>query len=234
MICCYGGTNFIEFGLPRYVARHIERERIDTIVCINPRPMLYSFLAGLFTCRKIRIIQVLHIATPVTRYQRLKNHLLYRPLFSHCDPVIFVSEEQRRQWYSNGFIKVQNSVRIYNGVDVDHFTDHFSAEEKLTARHRLGLSAATFVVGIFARLHLNKNHSELITAVEMIRSAGMDARLLVVGDGPEKARLEELIESRKLEQSVILTGFQKDIRLFMSISDCIVLIPCGIFPPCHN
>jgi glycosyltransferase involved in cell wall biosynthesis len=63
----------------------------------------------------------------------------------------------------------------------------------------------------------------LIAALETIRREGIDAKILIIGDGPERANLELLIKSKGLGQHVVITGFQKDIRPFISVSDCIAL-----------
>jgi glycosyltransferase involved in cell wall biosynthesis len=232
-VSCYDGTNSLEFRLPFYLARHIEREMIDTVVCINQRPMLYAFLARLFTRRKFEIIQALHVPRLVKRYQRLKNLLVYRPLFNRCARVIFVSEGQRRYWVSDGKIKPEKTKCIYNGVDVDHFKDTFSFEEKLEMRRMLGFAEKAFVVGSFARLHSGKNHTELIEALEAVRLTGIDANVLIAGDGPMRAILEEFIRSKGLEKHAVITGFQKDVRPLMSISDCIALTSrAESFPLC--
>jgi len=222
-VSCYDGTNSLEFRLPFYLARHIEREKIDTVVCINQRPMLYAFLARRLTRHKFRIIQAIHVTTLVTMFQRLKNFLLYRPLFNRCDLVIFVSEGQRRYWLSGGFMNGDKTKCIYNGIDVDHYKDDYSREERLEFRRKLGFTETAYVVGICARLHSGKKHTELIAALETVRRAGIDAKVLIIGDGPERANLESLIKSKGLEQHVVITGFQKDIRPFISVSDCIAL-----------
>ncbi len=222
-VSSYGGTNSLEFRLPFYLARHIEREKIDTVVCINQRPMLYAFLARRLTRRKFRIIQAIHVTTLVTMFQRLKNFLLYRPLFNRCDLVIFVSEGQRKYWVSGGFMNADKTKCVYNGIDVDHYKDGYSREEKLEFRRKLGFAETAYVVGICARLHSGKKHTELIAALETIRRAGIDAKILIVGDGPERANLESVIKSKGLEHHVVITGFQKDIRPFISACDCIAL-----------
>jgi glycosyltransferase involved in cell wall biosynthesis len=137
--------------------------------------------------------------------------------------VIFVSEGQRRYWLSGGFMDTDKTKCIYNGIDVDHYKDDYSCEEKLEFRRKLGFAETAYVVGICARLHSGKNHAELIAALDTVRRKGIDAKVLIVGDGPERANLESLIKSKGLEQHVVITGFQEDIRPFISVSDCIAL-----------
>jgi glycosyltransferase involved in cell wall biosynthesis len=57
----------------------------------------------------------------------------------------------------------------------------------------------------------------------MLRSTGVDARLIIMGDGPERTNLDSIIRSKALQQDVVLTGFQEDLRPFMSICDCLTL-----------
>ncbi len=222
-VSCYGGTNAVSSGLPFYLARNIERDKIDAVVCINQRPMLYAFLARKLVRRKFRIIQAVHVSTPVTRYQRLKNFVLYRPLFNRCDLVIFVSEAQRKSWLSGGLMKPVKSICIHNGIDVDHYLDLYSRESKIEFRRKLGFDETAYVVGTCGRLHLAKRHTDLIAAIGRLRSAGLDAKGIIIGDGPERSGLEACIRFMALEKDVIITGFQKDIRSFMSICDCIAL-----------
>jgi glycosyltransferase involved in cell wall biosynthesis len=232
-VLCYNGSNGIEIKLPFYIARYLKGEQIDTLVCVNQRPMLYSYLASIFTPQKIRIIQAMHKARLTSRFQSIKNSVLYKPIFRKCDAVIFVSEEQRRYWTSRGLVDARNSICIYNGVDIDHFNVHYSDEEKNDLRRRLGFSATNHVVGIFARLHRDKNHADLIEAIVKIRAGGIDAKLLIVGEGPEMPNLERLIKYRGLERDIVLTGFQEDVRPFMSICDCTTLVSkAESFPLC--
>lgn len=222
-INCYGGTNFLEPGLPFYMARLIEREQIDTVVCVNQRPMLYAFFASFLTRRKFRIIEAIHVTKPVGPYQHYKNFMIYKPLLRHCDRVIFVGGGQLKAWVSSNIADPRNSICIYNGIDVEHFTDKYSLEEKSEVRCNLGFSENAFVVGIFARLHAKKNHCELIAAIKAIRAGGMDAGLLIVGEGPERANLKRLLESGGLSHSAVLAGFRKDVRPLMAACDCIAL-----------
>jgi glycosyltransferase involved in cell wall biosynthesis len=124
-------------------------------------------------------------------------------------------------------MKSDKTKCIYNGIDVDHYKDHYSGEERLEFRRKLGFTETAYVVGICARLHSGKKHTELIAALDTIRRAGIDAKILIVGDGPERANIESFIKSKGLEQHVVITGFQKDIRPFISVSDCIALTSQG-------
>ena len=56
------------------------------------------------------------------------------------------------------------------------------------------------------RLHLSKGHDTLISAVAQLAEEGMAVRLRILGDGPDRPRLEALIGESKLGQIVQLLG----------------------------
>lgn len=52
---------------------------------------------------------------------------------------------------------------------------------------------------------------------------GIEADLLIVGEGPERPRLEKLIEQLELRDRVHLTGYRDDVPAIMSHSDLVVI-----------
>lgn len=84
---------------------------------------------------------------------------------------------------------------VYHGVDLPAFAP--TGEP----RHpRLVLSAGT--------LRTCKGFDDLIRAIGLLRDRGSDAELEVIGEGEERAALEELIRSLKLEDRVRLPGYR--------------------------
>jgi sugar transferase (PEP-CTERM/EpsH1 system associated) len=77
--------------------------------------------------------------------------------------------------------------QIYNGVDTTVF---YPADGDLRIRKGLGISEKAFVLGVVSRLDPIKEHPTLLAAFEELRKHRSDARLLVVGDGPERRHLE--------------------------------------------
>jgi len=79
------------------------------------------------------------------------------------------------------------------------------------ARYQLGRDAAlTFpgdgpIIGTVAALRREKSLGRLIEAFALLRTKRA-ARLVIVGDGPERAALEQLVHARGLQDSVFFTG----------------------------
>lgn len=68
-----------------------------------------------------------------------------------------------------------------------------------------------------------KDMDTLLKALARLRQDRPDARLLVLGDGPERARLEALIAELDLGDAVTLAGFQADPHGWMARADLFVL-----------
>ena len=99
----------------------------------------------------------------------------------------FACVSQRLRTWLEEEVRVRRPVfQIYNGVD----TERFRPGDGSPLRAELGLSREAFVIGVVARLVPVKNLPLLLQAVERLHPTGPETVLLVVGDGPERTRLE--------------------------------------------
>ncbi len=93
-------------------------------------------------------------------------------------------------------------VRVVpNGIDAARFA-HDEAARHAT-RRRLGLAPDAYVVGGVGRLAPGKRFDTLIHALPELPP---DVRLLLVGEGAERARLERLAQSRGVTGRVVWAG----------------------------
>ncbi|MHB8467282.1 MAG: glycosyltransferase family 4 protein, partial [Acidimicrobiales bacterium] len=84
---------------------------------------------------------------------------------------------------------------IYNGVDIDEIGSVGRSD-----------SADGADIVYFGRLKAHKNVDVLLEAVALLTRSGEDIRCLVIGDGPERARLERNAKSLGLDRSVRFVG----------------------------
>jgi glycosyltransferase involved in cell wall biosynthesis len=106
----------------------------------------------------------------------------------------------------------------YNGLDFDLLRPERPRE---IVRGDLGLSDADFVVGTAANLRRWKRIDALIRAVGSMQDAPI--RLLIVGDGPDRRRLEALAGSGRQDRRIIFTGEQKRIADYLLAMDAFCL-----------
>ncbi len=98
-------------------------------------------------------------------------------------------------------------------------------KQKAELRRQLRLDDATRVLLSVGRLSREKGHADLIRAIpKMVELAGKSRlRLVIVGDGSERPRIEELCRNLRLTDVVTLTGQQDNINPYYGIADVFIL-----------
>jgi glycosyltransferase involved in cell wall biosynthesis len=136
--------------------------------------------------------------------------------------LVVVSEHMRQ--YFRGLSKVGYPVfqKIPNGVNIEQF--HRPRNTNL--RKRLALNQDDVVFISVGRLVEIKRHDVLIHAFGLLGQCLRQRpipKLLIVGDGPTRQRLEGLIAEQELKDSVKILGFRSDVADLLSVSDGFVL-----------
>ncbi|HEX8560185.1 MAG TPA: glycosyltransferase [Pyrinomonadaceae bacterium] len=100
-----------------------------------------------------------------------------------------------------------------------------AAEEVGALRARLGLAEGTRVVLAVGRLSREKGHADLVEAVAHLRQSepALDFRLVVVGEGPERGRVEAEGRARRVSDRIIFAGHTRDVRPFYALADALAL-----------
>jgi phosphatidyl-myo-inositol dimannoside synthase len=129
---------------------------------------------------------------------------LLRRIGDHVDVVTYVSEWCRARISPALSPEARHRMRrLSPGVDPTRFHPGCGGAE---VRRRLGIDADAPVVVCTARLVRRKGQDTLIRAWPGVLARHPDARLLLVGDGPDRARLERLGRSTGVSASVLFTG----------------------------
>jgi glycosyltransferase involved in cell wall biosynthesis len=63
----------------------------------------------------------------------------------------------------------------------------------------------------------------LIQLFHRVRQAGLPAKLLLIGDGPERPNVEKLVREIGLERAVIFTGIVTEVQEYLSLGDVFLL-----------
>jgi glycosyltransferase involved in cell wall biosynthesis len=139
---------------------------------------------------------------------------LLRRAVKEADAIIAVSAALKAALVGLG--AAPDAVEVLrNGVD----TTLFRPADRATARSKLGLTRPTLIsVGLLVE---RKGHHRVIEAMRLLPGH----ELLILGEGPERARLEGLIAKGKLGGRVRLLGSRPhaELPLFYSAADALVL-----------
>jgi glycosyltransferase involved in cell wall biosynthesis len=195
---------------------------IDVIVCVNEYPTIYALLAARRAKRPPKLVDIFHTTLFGTFKAKLQMWI-YRRTFRQFDLLIYVSRNQQAYWRRKG-LRARRDAVILNGIDCDHFRDVYSAADKTAVRARYGFTDSDYLVGICAALRPEKAHGDLIQAIALLHARGIAARCLIIGDGPRRAQIEAQIAECGLSHSIVITGFQADVRPFIACCDVVVLV----------
>ncbi|MFV0315142.1 MAG: glycosyltransferase family 4 protein [Anaerotignum sp.] len=96
---------------------------------------------------------------------------------------------------------------IPTGIDTAHFNkSNFTRDEILELRRTLGIEENTPVVLSLGRVAKEKSIDLVLQAMPNLFHRLPEAKMVIVGDGPEKSNLEQMAKSLEIEDRVIFTG----------------------------
>lgn len=150
------------------------------------------------------------------------NWIIYYPIEKICakwtDCLITITEEDYN--FAKKKFKVKRIEHINGvGMNTKRFEKELSESEKENKRKDLNLKPNDIVFSYVAELNKNKNQVLLIEAIKNLKEKGLDAKLLLVGEGILKETYKKYIEENKLEDNVKLLGKRTDINEILSITD---------------
>ena len=218
---CLNATRYFDGRALADFAAYISRVRPAAIVAANPYALMYSSLALGLSRLRVRLVVTYHSTRLLGAKEQLQM-MLYRLFFWTTDCSVFVCERQRRYWLRRGVFSRRNEV-IYNGVDTEQFCDGGDPRERAILRRVLGFSDADYVLGIPALLRREKNHLQLVEAIATLRNRGIPARALMIGDGEMRGAVEARARELNVENDVVITGLQQDVRPYIAACDAMVL-----------
>jgi glycosyltransferase involved in cell wall biosynthesis len=222
------GTRWFDIAAARRLAGFIDRNAIDSVLCSNFYPAMIASMARLLSRQRFRISVVYHSTVLPTLKSRLQMRL-YVALRARYDLVVFICNNQRRHWVESGYPLPLREATIHNGIDVEAFSpDTVPPEAAGRCRTQAGFSQSDYVIGICAALRPEKAHLDILRALTIVRRNRPEAKLMIIGDGPERDKIENLIELADLRGHVFISGYQNDVRPWIVASDVLVLASTAI------
>jgi glycosyltransferase involved in cell wall biosynthesis len=192
------------------------RHRFDLIHAHGYRADMFAL--ALSRLMGVPVVSTCHGFTPTDRRLRFYQGLDLR-LLRRMSTVIAVSASLRDDLVQHrvdaDHIRViPNAIGGVSNADVEW--------RRKRTRARFGIRTDEFVFGYVGRLSEEKGPAHLVSAAaEVMRSH--PARLLVLGDGPQRGQLEAAVRRAGIADRVVFAGFQRDPGEFYPSMDAFVL-----------
>jgi len=213
-VLCLGKGEGNDYWLPFRLGRIVRASRIEVLHTHEWGVFLEGALAG-FLARTPVLVHTVHGPYPAyapgwrSRLKLALRHALERHAIRGFAKLVTVADSIQAYIRDDIGIGVGRMTTIHNGIRIG------SAAQRRAARD----GGVTFIsVGRLAKI---KNHKTMIRAFHA--TGERHSRLLLVGDGPERAALEALARELGMERRVEFLGFRHDVAELLAASDAFVI-----------
>jgi glycosyltransferase involved in cell wall biosynthesis len=206
------------------LARIIRALRPDVVHTHTAKAGAVGRAAALLAGRRAVVVHTFHghvLRGYFGRIGTLVFRTIETALARVTDRLVAVSPEVRDELVSLGVAPASKFSVIRLGIELEPRVAFDG--DPVEVRRRLGIAADRFVVGWFGRMTAVKRTDDLLDAVAALRERGVDALLLLVGDGSDRERLEERAHELGLARSCLFLGYQEDVAAWYAICDAVVL-----------
>jgi len=174
------------------------------------------------------IVHGLHGSTFQAFNSGLLNWLLFlleRLTGRFTDAYVSVSKVLSEKYVEKGIGKKEKYYTVYSGMKLDKFCEVREKIDYGKKQRELGINSGQFVIGNVARLETRKGHKFLLDAFKKVTLERKDypLKLLIIGEGEDREKLENYTKELNLEDKVIFTGYREDVGELMAIMNIFVL-----------
>jgi glycosyltransferase involved in cell wall biosynthesis len=207
------------------LARLIRKVRPDVVHTHTAKAGAVGRAAALLTgMRRPVVVHTFH-GHVLRGYFGTAGTLLFRAietiLARASDRLIAVSPEVRDELVGLGVAPAEKFAVVRLGIELEPRVRFDGDPAEVRRRHAIG--AEKFVVGWFGRMTAVKRTDDLLTMLAGLRERGIDALLLLVGDGDDRERLEQRAHDLGLARSCLFLGYQEDVAPWYAVCDAVVL-----------
>jgi glycosyltransferase involved in cell wall biosynthesis len=168
----------------------------------------------------VRIVHTAHESLFLIMAEQPRYHRRLRFIVSSVDGLIGPSNELLD--VARGFgVQTGRSIFLPNGVDAEKFSPFVHG----VIRERYGLSSSTQIVLCPRRLVPKNGVNFLIESIPEILRIHPDTVFVIVGEGPESARLESQTKELGIQEKVVFAGAisNDEINGYYADADLVVL-----------
>jgi L-malate glycosyltransferase len=123
---------------------------------------------------------------------------------------------QQKYWMSDKQIKL-----IHNGIDSDHYSPDPGVRRWM--RQELHFGEEDYVIVFSGRLDPVKNFKFLLDVFEYCYKVDRTVKLLIVGDGPERQKIERLSRQKNIHTGLVMVGQRLEVLPYLRAGDVFLL-----------
>ena len=205
-----------DLGLILKLKNLIKKEKFDIVHTHNVDGFEYGVLAAKLAKTK-KIIHTAHgKSVKEGNIRKLREKIIHKFISRYLTDYITVSNDLKQYAWKNWCKNKSKIKTIHNGIDTNKFKKININKNYLSD---LNIKENNKLIGIVAGLRPVKNHVTLFKAMKIIKKRIPYSKLLVIGDGSEKEKLERLVDRLGLNKEILFLGNRQDIVELWNILD---------------
>jgi glycosyltransferase involved in cell wall biosynthesis len=146
-----------------------------------------------------------------------------RTLARSSDALVAVSPEVRDELVELGVAPFEKFTVIRLGIPLEERLGDGALGADSDFRRLYGIRGDAFVVGWVGRMTGVKDTGAVLEILRAVRERDVEAVLCMVGDGPDRPRLERLAHELGIARACFFVGYQEDIAGYYRLFDAFVL-----------
>mgnify|MGYP005852986383 CR=1 FL=1 len=147
--------------------------------------------------------------------------LVERALARTSDALVAVSPEIRDELVAIGVAPASRFAVVRLGIGLEERVG--APADRREVLRRIGIADGRFVVGWFGRMTAVKRTTDLVDVLASLRDRGVDAVLLLVGDGTDREQVEQHALERGVARHCFFLGYQEEVARWYAACDAVVL-----------
>lgn len=197
--------------LPRAIfrlARLLRREQIDIVQTHTFYPTMVGLVAAKIARTPLSIL-TRHHADFTTLFHKPIHRQIDRWHSWMADQILSPSEFIKQCMVRFERLRPERATVVPHGFDFQLMKPRLTADERRALREEVGGDDKT-LIGMVARLNVEKGHEYLFQAVPGIVVKKPDVRFIIIGAGPRGDELEKLVSDLKISDYVKFLGWRWD------------------------
>ncbi len=197
-----------------------KQKHYEAVISFSERTNLVNVISGSRTSKAIVSIhnsaeREKNTGMILRTYRKLQRQYY----FPRADKIVSCSKEIRDELLREYKMPEDRVCVIYNGIDVEEVR-RLSAKPPEKAEKKK--DDGDYLIVTIGRLKKQKGQWHLIRVVKYLRDQGMNVRLLILGEGEQQKRLEELVAQCGLTDAVMMPGFVRNPFSYLARADAAV------------
>jgi len=229
VVCSCGGVNVEQLsnmGIKHYLIPDIENKNPKVAI------MTLKILLKIIRDENIEIIHTHHrmaafyvriigfikkIISINTAHNTFKDKKLLTKFAYKNTNLIAVGKEVKRNLCEFYGLPSEQVTIIYNGIKP--FDKEIQTIDLIDEFRKKGY----YIVGNVGRLSEQKGFKYFIEAASIVLKENSMVKFLIIGEGEERVKLEEIVRKLNLDESIIFMGYRNDVQNIISQLDLVVL-----------